>query len=313
MPSNTKNTVTCCMILKNEGQTILSALRSISAVDEFVIGIDESTTDNTLEEVGKFAFEHIVNCYFFKWDDDFSKARNEGIDKAKGEYVFILDGHETVENYIPPIGHDTYYVNVRMHSNGYRVLHEQPRLFKKRHYFNKSHNQIEVASAWKLQTIVNHKRSESLTKTRLLQRKEMNFSDLFSRIKNGDERSKLQLAHEYMAFQMWPEAIEWFKDYKPRNEQEQYQIYINIGLCYYWTGVTGSNRAMAEKYFKMCDGDRNAHLVFLAALTKDVSYAKKALEVPKPEQFYYLYEDFYYSTPLRLVKKYDTCTSIIKS
>jgi len=288
------------MILKNEGGTIFRALSSLN-VDEYVIGIDDSTTDNTLGEVGKFAKDHNVNAYMFRWEDDFSKARNEGIAKATSEYVFILDGHETVENYIPPTGHDVYMVNVRMNQGGYKTLVEQPRLFKKRNYFNKSHNQIHVDEAYKIQTTINHKRSEKLSDERMKQRENMNFKDLSERIQLGDDRAKLQLAHEYMAFKMWDEAILWFKEYKGRSEQEKYQVLINLGLCYYHSG----DKESAEKYFKMCDKDvsRNAHLVFLASMKNDIGLAKQALNVPKPKQFSFLYEDFYYDVPLKIIER----------
>ena len=89
-----------CMVLKNEGSTIYRALDSIEHVtDEFVIGIDKTTSDNTREEVNRF-FEDYPNqvkqVYEYDWPESFAKARNQGMDKAKGEYIFIFDGHEFV-------------------------------------------------------------------------------------------------------------------------------------------------------------------------------------------------------------------------
>lgn len=94
-----------CMILRDEGQTIRRCLDSlVGFVDEYVIGIDNKCSDNTEEEVNKFfaenpSFEKVL--YRYDWDNSFSKARNQGIDKATGDYFLVMDGHE----YFP----DNYY------------------------------------------------------------------------------------------------------------------------------------------------------------------------------------------------------------
>jgi glycosyltransferase involved in cell wall biosynthesis len=117
-------TISACLVLKNEGSTIYRCLDSMKGfVDEYIIGIDESTDDNTYEEVLRFFKDntssmpecidlkkdanliikrfdkHIARynwatIYPYKWQDDFSKARNEGMDKATGDYILIMDGHE---------------------------------------------------------------------------------------------------------------------------------------------------------------------------------------------------------------------------
>jgi glycosyltransferase involved in cell wall biosynthesis len=107
--------LSCCMILKNEEETIYGCLNSLKDfVDEFIIGIDENSDDNTEAEVTRFALDNKLaeeyidetdnarvtkyyknfTKYYFKWQDDFSKARNEGMDKATGDYILIMDGHE---------------------------------------------------------------------------------------------------------------------------------------------------------------------------------------------------------------------------
>jgi len=91
--------LSCCMVLKNEGQTIYRCLDSLkSFVNEFIIGIDDKTSDNTKEEVNRFisdnSLESICNLYDYKWNDSFAEARNIGMDKATGDYILIMDGHE---------------------------------------------------------------------------------------------------------------------------------------------------------------------------------------------------------------------------
>ena len=87
-----------CLILKNESSTIRKCLDSVKGfVNDYVIGIDDATKDNTKEEVLKFIEDNKdidVNLYDYKWDDSFADARNAGMDKAKGDFILIMDGHE---------------------------------------------------------------------------------------------------------------------------------------------------------------------------------------------------------------------------
>lgn len=87
-----------CMIVKNEGKTIRRCLDSMLAfVDEWIIGIDDKTSDNTEKEIEQFFIDNkqlIRNVYKFTWADHFANARNEGMDKATGDYILIMDGHE---------------------------------------------------------------------------------------------------------------------------------------------------------------------------------------------------------------------------
>ncbi len=87
-----------CLVLKNEGETIYRALDSVKEVtDEYIIGIDTKTTDNTKTEVERFFKNNKgINrdIYEYEFKDSFSGARNEGMDKASGDWILILDGHE---------------------------------------------------------------------------------------------------------------------------------------------------------------------------------------------------------------------------
>jgi glycosyltransferase involved in cell wall biosynthesis len=89
-----------CLILKNEGSTIYQCLDSVKHVtDEFVIGIDNGCTDNTEFEVNRFINDNLEQdfiVYKYDWNDSFAEARNIGMDKANGDWIFILDGHEYV-------------------------------------------------------------------------------------------------------------------------------------------------------------------------------------------------------------------------
>jgi glycosyltransferase involved in cell wall biosynthesis len=69
----------------------------LEVADEYVIGIDKTCTDNTEEEVQRFFTDNPDKkniVYKYDWPESFAKARNEGMDKASGEWILIMDGHE---------------------------------------------------------------------------------------------------------------------------------------------------------------------------------------------------------------------------
>jgi glycosyltransferase involved in cell wall biosynthesis len=92
--------ISLCMVLRDEGKTIERCLTSLKGlVDEWIIGIDKQTIDNTRDVVNKFFTDNPIlekNIYEYEWKDSFSKARNEGMDKATGDYILIMDGHEFI-------------------------------------------------------------------------------------------------------------------------------------------------------------------------------------------------------------------------
>jgi glycosyltransferase involved in cell wall biosynthesis len=87
-----------CLILKNEGQTIYRCLDSVKNItDEYIIGIDKTCSDETEAEVLRFKEEnpdHEYDIYKYDWPESFAEARNEGMDKATGDWILIMDGHE---------------------------------------------------------------------------------------------------------------------------------------------------------------------------------------------------------------------------
>ena len=72
------------MIVKDEEKTLAAGIESLMPyVHEFVIGVDDSSTDRTAEIAQFYAHQY----FEFTWDDDFSRVRNLGIDKATGDYI----------------------------------------------------------------------------------------------------------------------------------------------------------------------------------------------------------------------------------
>lgn len=84
--------ISCCIIGKNEIDDIGRCLNSIIDKVYEVIYIDTGSDDGTLEFVKKNYPK--VKTGFYKWNDDFSAARNFALKKAKGDFLFYLDCDE---------------------------------------------------------------------------------------------------------------------------------------------------------------------------------------------------------------------------
>ncbi|WP_156291946.1 glycosyltransferase [Oceanobacillus salinisoli] len=90
-----------CVITKNEEKNIAKCIKSVQPLTCEVVVVDTGSSDNTTS----IAKELGAKVFYFKWIDDFSKARNYAISKATGEWIIFLDADEYVTkesiNYIP--------------------------------------------------------------------------------------------------------------------------------------------------------------------------------------------------------------------
>ncbi|MEM4134479.1 MAG: glycosyltransferase [Candidatus Micrarchaeia archaeon] len=112
--------ISCCMIVKNEEPHIEGCLRSVlDEVDEIIV-VDTGSSDRTLEIASKFIPK--VRIFHFRWNDDFSAARNFSLDKAEGSWILYIDADERLNtlgkrNILRELslhgGADAYYVGIR--------------------------------------------------------------------------------------------------------------------------------------------------------------------------------------------------------
>ena len=81
-----------CLIVKDEEEVIARCLSCVKKFADAIVVVDTGSSDGTVEEVKKFTDK----IYFFKWVDDFSAARNFGIEKATCDYVMWLDADDII-------------------------------------------------------------------------------------------------------------------------------------------------------------------------------------------------------------------------
>ena len=81
------------MITKNEESNLENCLGSVKDIVDEIIIADTGSTDKTKEIAKKFN----AKIFDFKWQDDFSKARNESLKHATKDWILVLDADEIIE------------------------------------------------------------------------------------------------------------------------------------------------------------------------------------------------------------------------
>src|SRR3989339_1262551 len=93
-------TISLCIITKDEEKNIANCLNSAKDIaDEFII-VDTGSADKTKDVCKNFFISKKILDYKildFKWQDDFSAARNESIKHAAKEWILVLDADETLD------------------------------------------------------------------------------------------------------------------------------------------------------------------------------------------------------------------------
>jgi len=92
-----RNTVSLCMIARDEEATIGMAIKSVLALVDEVIVVDTGSMDNTriiAEGYGAKVFD-------VPWGDDFAMARNSALEQASGKWILVLDADEFLESVRP--------------------------------------------------------------------------------------------------------------------------------------------------------------------------------------------------------------------
>lgn len=84
--------ISACILVKNEEDFIGNCIRSLKKVVEEINVIDTGSDDQTV----KIAEYEKVNIYDYKWDDNFSNARNYAISISTKPYILMIDADEVL-------------------------------------------------------------------------------------------------------------------------------------------------------------------------------------------------------------------------
>lgn len=135
------NTISVCMIVKNEQDVLFACLNSLVKIaDEFVI-VDTGSTDDTKRIARNFTDK----VYDFPWINDFAAARNFAFSKCTCDYIYSVDADEVLDelnqNKLLQLKQmmlseidivQMKYVNAMPHRHSYESKVElRPKLFKR--------------------------------------------------------------------------------------------------------------------------------------------------------------------------------------
>lgn len=85
-------TISLCMIVKNEEDTLPRCLESVKDIVDEINIIDTGSADKTKEVAKRFT----SRIFDFEWIDDFSAARNFSFSKATKDYILWLDADDVL-------------------------------------------------------------------------------------------------------------------------------------------------------------------------------------------------------------------------
>ena len=84
--------ISLCMIVKDEERLLKRCLDSVKDIVDEIVIVDTGSKDKTKDIARKYTDK----LYDFKWEDDFSKARNFSFSKATKEYILWLDADDVI-------------------------------------------------------------------------------------------------------------------------------------------------------------------------------------------------------------------------
>lgn len=134
-------TISLCMIVKNEAHQLSRCLDSYAGISDEIIIVDTGSDDNTKEIAAKYTDK----IFDFKWNGDFSQARNFAFSKTSCDYIFSADADEYLDDanrkafsdlktvLMPEIEIvQMKYLNVSEYNTVYNSIQEyRPKLFKR--------------------------------------------------------------------------------------------------------------------------------------------------------------------------------------
>lgn len=82
--------ISTCYIVKNEAENLAKSIKSLKTQVNEIVVVDTGSTDNTITVARKLG----ARVYSFPWQENFSKARNFALSKAKGDWLILLDADE---------------------------------------------------------------------------------------------------------------------------------------------------------------------------------------------------------------------------
>ena len=229
--------ISLVMIVKNEEKNLPRCLKSVKGIVDEMIIVDTGSDDGTK----KVAYDLGAKVYDFKWINDFSAARNFGLDKATSEFRIILDADEYIvsgnkENILNTVNKNSIgqieFLNAFQkngevrYSRNYisRICYNDVR------YTGKIHEQLESKKI-RVKTNIQVSHDGYLNKDK----SQRNLDILFDAIKDNPNDTYLlyQLAHTLNLAGRKEESAKWYeKYYRIGNLRDYYRCEAVVDYLY---------------------------------------------------------------------------------
>jgi len=85
--------VSLCLIVKNEEAHLRGSIGTAADLVDEIVVVDTGSTDRTKEIAASYG----ARIFDFPWVNHFAAARNEGLRHATGDWIFWLDGDDTID------------------------------------------------------------------------------------------------------------------------------------------------------------------------------------------------------------------------
>ncbi len=252
------------IICKNEGNSIGRCLESVKDADEIII-VDTGSEDNTIEVCKKYTDKIFTD---YKWNDNFSEARNYAISKCTGDWILQIDADNRLVEGIPKVreeiersekqGFRTIDLNIVL-EDGNRFSHTLPYLYKndKEIYWSgAAHNYLSVTENNLSGLTLSCWYSDAHLKD-----PDRTFRILKKDVENRPEciREKYYLAREYYNRGDYITAIWWYLEY--------------LNVAYWFAEMADAHLYLAKCYWKLGKGNfARAHC--LEAINCDANYTE---------------------------------------
>lgn len=251
--------ISLCMIVKNEEKNLYKCLNSAKKYIDEIIVVDTGSDDKTKEIAKTFT----GNIYDFSWCNDFSKARNYSIEKAKNDWILILDGDEEIiefdERKIKDfIKESSLYIgrikrlNIidrRDKLNESTYTERVNRVFNKKafRYIGSIHEQLEAFASKTIKTlnvpiVINHigYMEEQLKLTDKIERN-INMLKVALDKNDKDPYMNYQLGKSLYMKKVYEEANIFFKKSLSYIESVRYEYVLDLVITYGYSLINSNN------------------------------------------------------------------------
>ncbi|NTW21335.1 MAG: glycosyltransferase family 2 protein [Nostocales cyanobacterium W4_Combined_metabat2_030] len=256
-------TISLCMIVKNEEDTLERCLQSVwEAVDEIII-VDTGSTDRTKEVAGKWT-PHVFD---FAWIDNFAAARNFSFAQATMDYILWLDADDVLlpedsrkllqlKQYMSPVVDAVsmqYYCDFDDHGNVTLNVRRTRLVKQARNYQWKGavHEDLAIKDGifYDSDIVVTHRKNP---KTSAPDRNLKIYENLLAQNQEFTPQDILHYAMELHQHRSYPKATEFylkFLDMESITKEDRIHVFAKLADCYYHLGERGKEREFILKSF----------------------------------------------------------------